>query len=185
MRLRYPPVPLVEGGVRVRPWRSPDDLACVRAAALDPNIPAGTTVPAVFTPEAGSEFLARQHARIANGEGISLAVAERASDEAVGLMYLDHRPQPWIAGLGYWLVPAARGRHLATPAIRLVSAWALDALEVSRVEAWVAPDNLPSQRVLQRAGFAYEGRLRNFLRFRGETTDGLVYSLVRSPTVVG
>ena len=121
-------------------------------------------------------FLARQHARLTHGEGISQAVIDAATGRSVGLIYLDRRPQSWIAGLGYWLVPAVRGRHLATPAIRLVTEWALRELEVLRVEAWVAPDNLPSQRVLEHAGFQLEGRLRNFLQLHGRTGDGLVYS---------
>lgn len=144
MLLQYPRQELVAAGVQIRPWRSPDDLACIAAAATDPDIPAGTTVPPVFDAAAGEAFLARQHDRLTNGDGISQAVVDADTDQAVGLMYLDRRPQCWIAGLGYWLVPAARRRHLATPAIRLVTDWALRELEVLRVEAWVAPDNLPS-----------------------------------------
>ena len=181
MLLRYPRQPLLAAGVEIRPWRSPDDLACIAAAATDPDIPAGTTVPAVADDTAGRAFLARQHDRLTNGDGISQAVVDVRSGEAVGLMYLDRRPQPWIAGLGYWLVPAARGRHLATPAIRLITDWALHELEVLRVEAWVAPDNLPSQRVLQHAGFELEGRLRSFLQLHGRTGDGLVYSRIAAP----
>ena len=179
MQLRYPTAPLVGGGVRIRPWRSPDDLPCVRAAGSDPEIPAGTTVPAVFTEAAGRAFLERQHARLRRGEGISQAVVAGDRDEAVGLVYLARRPQPWIAGLGYWLIPSARGRHLATSAVRLVSEWALEELDILRLEAWVAPDNVPSQRVLDHAGFACEGRLRTFLQIGGQTTDGLVYARVR------
>ncbi len=185
MLLQYPREPLVSPRVRIRPWRSPDDLACVEAAATDPDIPAGTTVPPVYSAAAGQAFLDRQQARLAGGDGISQAVTDVATGLAVGLVYLDRRPQPWVAGLGYWLVPAARGRHLATPAIRLVAEWALRELEILRVEAWVAPDNLPSQRVLVHAGFAYEGRLRNFLQLHGETTDGLVYSRVPDPVLRG
>ena len=40
------------------------------------------------------------------------------------------------------------------------------------------PANLASQRVLEHAGFTREGRLRNFLRHDGVTTDGLVFSRV-------
>ena len=179
MQLRYPSQPLVGEGVQIRPWRSPEDLRCVQAAGADPDIPAGTTVPAAFTEAAGRAFLERQEARLVRGEGISQAVSEGASDEAVGLVYLARRPQPWIAGLGYWLVPAARGRHLATIAVRLVADWALHELEILRLEAWVAPDNVASQRVLERAGFAREGRLRNLLQVQGRTTDGLVFARVR------
>jgi len=176
--LKYPIGALVGKRVQIRPWRSPEDLPCVQAAGADPDIPAGTTVPARFTEAAGLAFLGRQAARLERGEGISQAVVECRTDEAVGLVYLDRRPQPWIAGLGYWLVPSARGRHLGSGAVRLISDWALRELDILRLEAWVAPDNQPSQRVLSRAGFAQEGRLRNFLQLHGRTTDGLVFARV-------
>jgi ribosomal-protein-alanine N-acetyltransferase len=178
MQLRYPSEPLVDERVQIRPWRSPDDLACIRAAGTDPDLTAGTTVPADFTDAAGRAFLDRQQARVRRGEGISQAVVERRTDEPVGLVYLDRRPQPWIAGLGYWLVPAARGRHLGTAAVRLVADWALHELAILRLEAWVAPENDASRRVLEGAGFAQEGRLRNFLQLHGRTTDGLVFARV-------
>ena len=178
MQLRYPSKPLIGDGVQIRPWRIPEDLSCVRAAGSDPGIPAGTTVPAVFSAAAGRAFLVRQQARLTRGEGVSQAVVERDSDEAIGLVYLDRRPQPWVAGLGYWLIPSARGRRLATSAVRLVSDWALRELDILRLEAWVAPGNVASQRVLEGAGFAQEGRLRNFLQLRDQTTDGLVYARI-------
>jgi RimJ/RimL family protein N-acetyltransferase len=178
MQLRYPIEGLSGDLVQIRPWRSPEDLPCVEAAATDPDITAGTTVPAAFTAASGAEFLERQQARLSRSEGISQAVVDRPSGRAVGLVYLDRRPQPWIAGLGYWLIPAARGRHLGTEAVRLVSDWALRDLDILRLEAWVAPDNQPSQRVLSRAGFVQEGRLRNFLQLHGRTTDGLVFARV-------
>lgn len=176
--LRYPIQALVGEHVQIRPWRSPDDLPCVQAAGADPDIPAGTTVPLRFTEAAGLAFLGRQAARLERGEGISQAVVERRTDQAVGLVYLDRRPQPWIAGLGYWLVPSARGRHLGSGAVRLVADWALRELDILRLEAWVAPDNLASQRVLTAAGFTLEGRLRNFLQLHGRTTDGLVFARI-------
>jgi ribosomal-protein-alanine N-acetyltransferase len=178
MQLLYPIDGLSGDLVQIRPWRSPEDLPCVEAAATDPDIPAGTTVPAAFTAASGAAFLERQQGRLSRGEGISQAVVERSSGRAVGLVYLDRRPQPWIAGLGYWLIPPARGRHLGAAAIRMVSDWALQELDIRRLEAWVAPDNQPSQRVLGRAGFTQEGRLRNFLQLHGRTTDGLVFARV-------
>src|SRR4051794_40132897 len=63
MDLAYPDPELTDGVVRLRPW-SEDDLDCVREAATDPRISAGTTVPAVFTPEEGLAFIGRQRQRI-------------------------------------------------------------------------------------------------------------------------
>lgn len=84
------------------------------------------------------------------------------------------------ADLGYWIVPEARGRGAGTAAVRLVAPWALEALDLRRLEAWVEPDNEASQHVLRSAGFQQEGRLRNFLTLDGGSSDALVFSVISS-----
>jgi RimJ/RimL family protein N-acetyltransferase len=54
--------------------------------------------------------------------------------------------------VGYGLAPGARGQGYATEALRAVIAWALARPEVAVVEADTTHANLPSQRVMERAG---------------------------------
>ncbi len=124
MSLNYPEPELRDGVVRLRRWEA-RDLDCIREAATDSRIPEGTTVPAVYTAELGQAFIERQWSRVDTGEGVSLAVADAGTDEAVGLTVLLVRPQPAVAGIGYWVVPHARGHGLATHAVSLLSRWAL------------------------------------------------------------
>jgi ribosomal-protein-alanine N-acetyltransferase len=175
MRLAYPDPELTDGVVRLRRW-SERDVACIEAAATDERIPAGTTVPAVFTADAGRAFVRRQWSRLEHGEGLSLAVADADGGEALGLAVLLVRPQPGVAGLGYWIVPAARRRGRAARAIGLLSGWALCHAEIARVEAWVDPGNEPSQRALASAGFVREGVLRAFLSDGARRGDAVVFS---------
>jgi RimJ/RimL family protein N-acetyltransferase len=133
-------------------------------------------VPAVFSPEEGIAFIARQQGRIERGEGVSLAIADAANDDALGLMWLPVRQQPGVMGLGYWVVPGPRRRGFGTRAVRLAVTWALSRPDVARVEAWVEPHNLPSQRLLRSAGFTREGVLRSFLSFNGRRADAVVFS---------
>jgi [ribosomal protein S5]-alanine N-acetyltransferase len=179
VRLRYPAPDLSDGVVTLRRW-SESDLRCIEEAATDPRISAGTTVPAVFSEEEGVAFIRRQLQRVVDGEGVSLAIATVASDQAVGLTWLGVRPQPGVIGLGYWIVPNARGQGFGTRAARLAAAWALDRAGMARVEAWVDPANLPSQRLLSSAGFTREGVLRSFLSCGPQRTDAIVFSRVAS-----
>ncbi|MEU1009539.1 GNAT family N-acetyltransferase [Streptomyces sp. NPDC005890] len=55
--------------------------------------------------------------------------------------------------IGYDLVTGARGHGYATEALRALTEWALARDDVDTVIATVEPDNLPSQRVVARAGF--------------------------------
>jgi ribosomal-protein-alanine N-acetyltransferase len=177
VRLAYPDPALTDGVVLLRPW-TPGDLKCVEEAAADPTIPAGTSVPAVFSPEEGLAFIERQGLRIDHGEGVSMAVADAGTDRAVGLIWLPLRPQPGVVGLGYWVVPRARGTGVGTRAVRLATNWALTLSGAARVEAWVEPENAPSQRLLTAAGFVREGVLRSFLHLDDRRADAIVFSRV-------
>ena len=66
MDLAYPDPPLVDLVVRLRTWEM-RDLDCVRQAALDPRIPAGTSVPAAFSASEGAAFIERQQRRMVGG----------------------------------------------------------------------------------------------------------------------
>jgi ribosomal-protein-alanine N-acetyltransferase len=95
------------------------------------------------------------------------------------LIWLGVRPQPGVLGIGYWVVPDARGAGLASRAVRLATQWSL-LHGAARVEALVEPGNEPSQRVLRAAGFQREAVLRSFLAFETRRADAVVYSCVAS-----
>ena len=170
-----PPVDLTDGVVRLRPWTD-GDLDCVRQAATDPRIRVGTTVPAVVTEEAGRAFIRRQQQRAEAGEGWSSAIADAATDRALGLLWLGVRPRPATLGLGYWVVPGARRRGWARRAVLLATGWALEEGGIARVEAWVEPDNAPSQQLLRTCGFVREGLVRSCVPLGGRRADVVVFS---------
>ena len=84
------------------------------------------------------------------------------------------------AEIGYWLVPRARGRGIGSLAVGLLARWAVNEAGLARVEAYVVPDNIASQRVLEKAGFRREGLLRSYLSYEGRRFDALLYSLLPS-----
>lgn len=173
------PAPILDDGVvRLRPWHA-DDGACVRAGSRDVRVLETTTVPEDPTDEALAAFIAHQHVRLRERSGWSLAIAEMATDRAMGCVTLLLRPQARVAGLGYWVAPASRGEGAASRAASLLSTWGLTGARFGRVEAWVEPGNDASVQVLGNAGFLFEGRLRSFLSFPDRRTDALVFSRVR------
>jgi RimJ/RimL family protein N-acetyltransferase len=178
VRLDYPREDLTDGVVLLRRWDDAD-LGCVREATTDPRIPEWTTVPVAFTAEEGLAFIRRQWGRANSGEGLSFALADAASGEAVGLVVLLLEPRrPGVAETGYWVIPRARGRGLATRAVRLASAWALGDAGLARIQALVEPENEASQRVLRAAGFQSEGVLRSYLGTGGRRADAVVFSRI-------
>jgi RimJ/RimL family protein N-acetyltransferase len=175
--LAYPDPPLTDGVVVLRQWAG-DDLGCVEEATQDPDIPKGTTVPARFTPAEGLAWI-EQWSRYDEGTGLSQAIADAASNEALGAGVLMAR-KPGTVEIGYWLIPRARGRGFGSRAVGLLARWALTEALLARVEALVVPENIVSQRVLEKAGFRREGHLRSYLVFERQRADALIFSLLPS-----
>jgi RimJ/RimL family protein N-acetyltransferase len=99
-----------------------------------------------------AEVLPRHEALRRSGAP-TFAICE-LDDSCVGLVWLNLRDaDPATRSVGYWLLPGARGRGLATSAVRLISRWAFDELDVSSVRLTTAPENDASQRVAERSGF--------------------------------
>jgi Acetyltransferases, including N-acetylases of ribosomal proteins len=68
---------------------------------------------------------------------------------------------------------------LASRAVRLVADWAFDVAGVARLSAGTAPDNIASQRTLERAGFRREGYERARLpSLDGGRVDNVAWALL-------
>ena len=76
----------------------------------------------------------------------------------VSLHKIDHEQQD--AEIGYRVAPWARGQGVATAGVAAVSRWAFATLGLVRIEAFHAVVNVGSCRVAEKAGFLWEGTLR-------------------------
>ena len=72
----------------------------------------------------------------------------------------------------------ARGRRLATDGATMLSRWALTRLALASIDCFVDVDNLPSQRVAERAGFQRDGVLRSWQEHRGQRRSMVSYGLL-------
>jgi RimJ/RimL family protein N-acetyltransferase len=79
--------------------------------------------------------------------------------------------------LGYWLFVDARGRGVATRAVRALVEDS-HSRGIVRVEAHVRLGNIASERVLERAGFRREGVKRRLLRHGSTRVDATLFAIV-------
>lgn len=81
-------------------------------------------------------------------------LVRREDDRAVGAMGFHSAPDDTgRVEIGYDLSEGARGQGYATEALRALAAWALEQDGVTKVAAVVERGNVPSQKVVARAGF--------------------------------
>ena len=86
----------------------------------------------------------------------------------------------FTAQVGYWLGPTAWGKGYAAEALRAFSEYAFRAFDLQRLQATVLEWNPASCRVLEKAGFVAEARLRKAAFKDGQLVDTWLYATLRS-----
>jgi ribosomal-protein-alanine N-acetyltransferase len=138
-----------------------------------------TDVPGEYPEEEARSWFRRTEAERAAGRGVYLAVVDAQGGELLGacdVRVLDY--DPGVGELGFFLGSHARGRGIMTRAVGLISRWTFEALGVARVQLLAHPDNEPSIRVAERAGFAREGLLRLYRVKGGGREDRIVFAIL-------
>lgn len=166
------------GSVVLRAFR-PGDVAMAVELATDPYVPRTGTLPADADEAQALEWVERQRRRLAEGYGWSFAIADAASDRAIGSAGLWFTDVPGEFTVGYGVVPSARGRGVATAALRLLVEFAWGAPAAWRVVAHVEPWNTASVRAAERVGFRPDGTARH--EIGGELHEVLVLAVEGPP----
>ena len=83
------------------------------------------------------------------------------------------------AEIGYWLGEKFWGRGIATDALIAMTDHAFANYDICRIYAYVFGWNGASARVLEKAGYTLEGRLRKSVTKDGQTIDNLIYAIIR------
>jgi ribosomal-protein-alanine N-acetyltransferase len=80
--------------------------------------------------------------------------------------------------VGYWVSQSAGGRGVASAALREIIGVAFGDLGLHRIQGETLPDNVASQRVLERNGFARIGLAPAYLKIAGRWQDCRLYQLI-------
>ena len=162
----------------VRSWR-PDDLPALVAYADNRRIWLNLRdrFPHPYTKHAGREFL-----RTVQTQRPETLFAIAVGGEAVGgigfVMLAD--VERVSAEVGYWLAEPFWGRGIATEALVAVTRYAIETHGFTRLFVVPFATNQGSCRVLEKAGYVLEGRLRRSAIKDGRIMDQLQYAFIAS-----
>ncbi len=108
----------------------------------------------------------------ASAKGYAWAIEQPGQPGLIGCIRYNYITRPSnVGGIGYELHPRFWSQGLMTEAVRAVVALGHERLEINRAEAWTLPGNGASDRVLEKAGFLFEGTLRQIRWFKGAYHD--------------
>jgi RimJ/RimL family protein N-acetyltransferase len=163
-------VRLEDGDIALRSYTE-DDVPAITAACQDPEIPRWTSVPSPYTEEDARRFVGGPD------DHHAFAVVDAATDELLGSVGfgLEEDGRAWF---GYWTRREARGRDIASRALRLLTRWAAREHDLARLHLIVEPANTASIRVAEKAGFQREGLLRSYIELKGTRRDVYLYALL-------
>ncbi len=168
--------------VIVRPYRESDAQALQEAVAesrdhLRPWMPFADEHQSV---EESRDWIIHQIARWLTREGMLVGMWDAATQRYLGGTGL--HAHDWEIGyfeIGYWIRASAEGHGYVTEAVRLLTDYAFDALNASRVEIRCDEQNVRSAAIPRRLGYVEEGLLRNDSTTpEGELRNTLVFSLI-------
>jgi ribosomal-protein-alanine N-acetyltransferase len=178
------PAQLSSGPVRLHPLRRGDaaEWSRLRLANEEWLAPWEPTSSVPWVPRhtpASYRAMRRAVARRAR-LGLTVPFAIRVAGRLAGQVTLDNivRGAMRSAHLGYWIDRSVAGRGFATVAVALACDHAFGAVGLHRVQADIRPENLRSQRLVERLGFRQEGLLRRYLDIDGDWRDHLSYALL-------
>ena len=126
---------------------------------------------------------ARRFIRQVHDDIPETAFAIAVDDEAVGgIGFMLHTDVERVsAEIGYWLGERFWGRGIATEALAAMTRHAIETHELTRVYAVPFAWNTASCRVLEKAGYVLEARLRRSAIKDGQVVDQLQYAFI-APT---
>ena len=106
------------------------------------------------------EFIASCVVAWATGSSRAFVITELGRSEPIGM--LEARMQGSTVDIGYVLAASHWGRGFMPEAVKSLTEAAFRQPEIFRVQATCDAENLPSQRVLEKAGFNREGRMERY-----------------------
>ncbi|MFD2445492.1 GNAT family N-acetyltransferase [Bacillus sp. CGMCC 1.16607] len=74
----------------------------------------------------------------------------------------------------YW------GQGVMSRLLPIVIKYGFNTMKLNRIEALFHPDNIGSRRVLEKAGFKFEGILEEYVLIKGSFLDTVIMSLLKN-----
>ena len=137
-------------------------------------------IPFPYTEKDAAEYIS---AMLSANENETFAYAVTMDDRAVGSIgvFRQSNIHRQTAELGYCMAEEYWGRGIMTDAIRQICGLIFESTDILRIFAEPFAYNIGSRRALEKAGFTYEGTMKNNAVKNGRVLDMTLYALTKEP----
>lgn len=159
---------------------TPDDAVAVFAYAADPEVARYMVWEAHRSMKDAEAFLDLTMARYESGGAPDWAIVYKGDGRLVGTAgFVGWEREHARAEAGYVLNRVYWGRGLAAEALRAMISFGFARMSLNRIEARCLAENTASARVMEKAGMAYEGTLRQREFLKGAYRDMKLYAILK------
>ena len=164
----------------IRKWKLSDakDLAVALSnRKIQDNIRDGLPYP--YTEQDGADYISSM---LSANENDTFAFAITVDNKVVGSIgvFRQENIHRQTAELGYYVAEEYWGRGIMTEAVKQICEYVFYKSDILRIYAEPFAYNAASCRVLEKAGFQYEGTLRSNAVKNGKVIDMKMYSLLKT-----
>ena len=164
---------------KIRKWKLTDakDIAIALSnKKIQDNLRDGLPYP--YSEQDGIDFISSM---LSANEDETFAFAITLDDKAIGSIgvFRQQNIHRQTAEMGYYIAEEYWGKGIMTDAVKQICEYVFKNSDILRIYAEPFAYNAGSCRVLEKAGFQYEGTLRNNAVKNGKVIDMKIYSLLR------
>ena len=164
---------------KIRKWKLTDakDIAVALSnKKIQDNLRDGLPYP--YSEQDGIDFISSM---LSANEDETFAFAITLDDKVIGSIgvFRQQNIHRKTAELGYYIAEECWGKGIMTDAVKQICEYVFKNSDILRIYAEPFAYNTGSCRVLEKAGFQYEGTLRNNAVKNGKVIDMKMYSLLR------
>lgn len=165
---------------KIRKWKLSDaaDLAAaISNKKVQNNLRDGLPYP--YTEQDGEDYISNM---LSSNEDETFAFAIIADNKVIGSIgvFRQENIHRQTAELGYYISEEYWGKGITTEAVKQICEYVFSHSDIIRIYAEPFAYNTASCRVLEKAGFQYEGTLRNNAVKNGKVIDMKMYSLLKT-----
>jgi len=125
------------------------------------------------------KYLANAQQDIYEARQLRLVIVNTATDENVGLIDLfDFNPQHQRAGIGILILKEHQNKGFASEALKMITQYAFDHLNLHQVYANIPADNKKSLALFNKLNFVKIGIQKDWILSKGSFKDVHLYQLI-------
>lgn len=166
----------------LRPFRKGDEASLQRNINNKRIYKYTLTVPYPYTKKNANDWIKNCLNDFKNKKRDKVRFAIIKNNEVIGSVGFHDfkiKNQKHKAELGYWLTEQYWGKGIMTEAVKLVTKYGFEKLKLKRIYACCFEPNKASAKVLEKAGFQYEGKMRKAVIKDGKYYDELIYAKLK------